>query len=81
MNTVPDTTVHIESRKASEGPEGTGLTLTVTQKCVLSNIIKYRTCFLVIPQVSTAKAVAAIVHYYILNRAPMLGHINGNGYE
>ena len=39
MNTVPDTTVHIESKKASEVPEGTGLTLTVTQKCVLSNII------------------------------------------
>ena len=54
MNTVADTTVHIESKKASEAvPEGTGLTLTVTQKCVLSNIIKYRTCFLVIPQASS----------------------------
>ena len=53
MNTVPDITVHIESKKASEVPEGTGLTLTVTQKCVPSNIIKYRTCFLVIPPASS----------------------------
>ena len=82
MNTVPDSTVHIESKKSSPLSARRDRTDTdshpemCTFKCnqepdLLFGYTSGKQC--------VAKAVTAIVHYYILNRAHMLVRINGNG--